>query len=44
MVHTVKSMYLDVTGKKKPTLHGRITEVEEETVSKTPEEKAEPKA
>lgn len=39
MVHTVKSMLLDVTGKKKPALHGRVTEIEEESGQQTPEEK-----
>ncbi|KAK5047488.1 hypothetical protein LTR84_006585 [Exophiala bonariae] len=39
MVHTVKSMFLDITGKKKPALHGRVTEIEEESGQQTPEEK-----
>lgn len=39
MVHTVKSMFLDVTGKKKPALHGRVAEIEEEMGQQTPEEK-----
>lgn len=29
MVHTVKSMYLDITGKRKPTLQGRVGDVTE---------------
>ncbi|EXJ90104.1 hypothetical protein A1O3_03173 [Capronia epimyces CBS 606.96] len=41
MAHTVRSMFLDLTGKKKPALHGRVTEVEEESgSSETPPEKA----
>lgn len=39
--HTIKSMYLDLTGKKRPTLHGRVQEVTEESDSgtATPQEK-----
>jgi len=39
MVHTVKSIILDITGKKKPALHGRVAEVEDESGQQTPEEK-----
>ncbi|KEF53222.1 uncharacterized protein A1O9_10670 [Exophiala aquamarina CBS 119918] len=39
MVHTVKSIILDISGKKKPALHGRVAEVEEESGQQTPEEK-----
>jgi len=40
MVHTVRSMVLDLSGRAKPTLHGRVAEVEEESGSQqTPEEK-----
>lgn len=39
--HTIKSMFLDLTGKSKPTLHGRIQEVSEDSESgtATPQEK-----
>lgn len=39
MAHTVKSMFLDMTGKKQPALHGRAAEVEEDSGQQTPEEK-----
>lgn len=41
MVHTVKSMYLDITGKRKPTLQGRMQQVEERDGAETPNEKVE---
>lgn len=44
MVHTVKSIILDITGKKKPALQGRVAEVEEESGQQTPEEKVTIKA
>ncbi|KAJ9659140.1 urea active transporter [Neophaeococcomyces mojaviensis] len=39
--HTIKSMFLDLTGKRKPTLQGRVQEVgdEDDSGSATPEEK-----
>lgn len=39
--HTIKSMYLDLTGKRKPALHGRVVNVSDEDDSgrATPEEK-----
>lgn len=39
--HTIKSMYLDFTGKKRPTLHGRVEHVssDSESGSHTPQEK-----
>ena len=44
MAHTVKSMILDVTGKKKPPIHGRIQEVaDDDSGAATPEEKVTPK-
>ena len=39
MVHTIKSMYLDITGKRKPTLQGRIQQVDEKDGEETPNEK-----
>jgi hypothetical protein len=44
MAHTVKSMFLDLTGKKRPAIHGQVQEVEEDTGSVTPEEKVMPKS
>lgn len=44
MAQTVKSMFLDLTGKRKPPIHGRVTEMsEEDTGPSTPEEKVIPK-
>ena len=43
MAHTVKSMWLDATGKRKPALHGRhgdVTEGESPEGAATPDEKA----
>lgn len=39
--HTIKSMFLDLTGKKRPMLHGRMEEVSEDSESgtATPQEK-----
>ncbi len=43
MAHTVKSMVLDLTGKKKPPIHGRVAEIaDEDSGSATPEEKVTP--
>lgn len=39
MAHTVKSMYLDVMGKRKPTLQGRIQQVDEKDGVETANEK-----
>ena len=39
MVHTVKSMYLDIRGKRKPMLQGRIQQVDEKDGVETPDEK-----
>ena len=39
MVHTVKSMYLDIMGKRKPTLQGRMQQVDEKDGVETPNEK-----
>jgi len=41
IAHTVKSMYLDVTGQRKPILQGRVQAVEEEKENgtMTPDEK-----
>jgi len=39
MVHTVKSMFLDMSGKKHPAIHGHASEVEEPSGQETPEEK-----
>ncbi|KAJ9616845.1 urea active transporter [Cladophialophora chaetospira] len=40
MGHTVKSMFLDITGKKHPAIHGRAAEVEEDrSGEQTPDEK-----
>ena len=39
MAHTVKSMILDLSGKKKTPLHGRVSEVHDDEGSVTPEEK-----
>ena len=41
MIHTVKSMYLDITGKRKPTLQGRMQQVEGKDGAETPNEKVE---
>jgi urea-proton symporter len=41
MAHTVKSMYLDITGKRKPTLQGRMQQVEGRDGAETPNEKVE---
>jgi urea-proton symporter len=44
MAHTVKSMILDLSGKKKAPIHGRVQEVaEDESGHETPEEKVETK-
>ena len=43
MKHTVVSMFLDLTGKKKPPIHGRVQEVSEDEGTSTPEEKVSPK-
>ncbi|KAG9772869.1 Na+/solute symporter, partial [Aureobasidium melanogenum] len=44
IAHTVRSMWLDLSGKKRPALHGRATEVEDESrSSQTPVEKVEVK-
>ena len=37
MAHTVKSMILDLTGKKKPPIHGRVQEVEDDEGVSTPD-------
>ena len=39
MAHTVKSMYLDVMGKRKPALQGRMQQVDENEGVETPNEK-----
>ena len=40
MAHTVKSIFLDMMGKRHPALHGQVAEVEEErSGDQTPEEK-----
>jgi hypothetical protein len=40
MAHTVKSMFLDITGKRHPALHGQAAEVEEDASGEqTPVEK-----
>jgi hypothetical protein len=39
MVHTVKSMYLDIIGKRKPALQGRVQQVDEKDGAETPHEK-----
>jgi urea-proton symporter len=39
MGHTLKSMFLDMTGKRHPAIHGRVAEVEEASGEQTPEEK-----
>lgn len=41
MIHTVKSIYLDITGKRKPMLQGRIQQVEEKDGAESPNEKVE---
>ncbi|KAL2414710.1 putative urea active transporter 1 [Exophiala dermatitidis] len=44
IAHTVRSMWLDLTGKKRPALHGRAAEVEDGSrSSQTPVEKVEVK-
>jgi hypothetical protein len=39
MAHTVKSMFLDLSGKGKPTLQGRVQQVDEKDEVETPNEK-----
>ncbi|RVX66629.1 hypothetical protein B0A52_09380 [Exophiala mesophila] len=39
MVHTVKSMILDVTGKRKPAILGHVAQVEDDSGQQTPDEK-----
>lgn len=39
MVHTVKSIVLDITGKRKPAMLGRVVEVEDDSGQQTPDEK-----
>lgn len=39
MAHTVKSMFLDLSGKRKPTLQGRVQQVDEKDGVETPNEK-----
>jgi urea-proton symporter len=39
MAHTVKSMFLDLSGKRKPTLQGRVQQVDEKDEVETPNEK-----
>lgn len=39
MAHTIKSIYLDITGKRKPGLRGRVVEIEDSPGVSTPEEK-----
>jgi hypothetical protein len=39
MFHTVKSMYLDITGKRKPMLQGRMQQVDGKDGAETPNEK-----
>jgi len=40
MAHTVKSIFLDIMGKRHPALHGRAAEIEEDASGEqTPEEK-----
>ncbi|KIV97412.1 hypothetical protein PV10_01167 [Exophiala mesophila] len=39
MVHTVKSMVLDVTGKRKPAMLGDVVQVEDDSGQQTPDEK-----
>lgn len=41
MIHTVKSIYLDITGKRKPMLQGRIQQVEGKDGAESPNEKVE---
>lgn len=41
MAHTVKSMFLDITGKRKPTLQGRMQQVDEKGGLEMPNEKVE---
>lgn len=40
--HTIKSMFLDATGKYKPTLQGRVQEVSDDSGRATPTEKVVP--
>lgn len=39
MAHTVKSMFLDLSGKRKPTLQGRVQPVDENDGVETTDEK-----
>jgi urea-proton symporter len=39
MAHTVKSIFLDITGKRKPMLQGRMQQVEEKDEVETPNAK-----
>jgi hypothetical protein len=39
MVHTVKSMFLDLSGKRRPTLQGRVQPVDENDGVETTDEK-----
>lgn len=39
MAHTVKSMFLDLSGKRRPTLQGRVQPVDENDGAETTNEK-----